>query len=221
MERLEPALCTAAPMSSTGLHQWACIPLQKLVLYSRNKASRRQMSSAAAIFSSRTDGKIRQYAFQNYTEITRPRVCLLLPVWLIPLSHLCWGVVAGQKRSGIVWDGSDGAGVRDRASLIAADWYQSTVTGHSANINIGGQEGGGWGRLGNDFMTMRDEQPAIRSASAGASLELRVLREMWEENKCLRSRLGHCWNLPVLHTFWEWHRASYDNIMPLLFVSFE
>lgn len=52
---------------------------------------------------------------------------------------------------------------------------------------------GGWGwgvgggRLGNDSMTMRDEQPAIRSASAGASLELRVLREMWEENKCLRS----------------------------------
>lgn len=36
-----------------------------------------------------------------------------------PPSHLCWGVVAGQKRSGIVWDGGDGTGAR--ASLIAAD----------------------------------------------------------------------------------------------------
>lgn len=56
----------------------------------------------------------------------------------------------------------------------------------------------GRGRLGNDSMTMRDEQPAIPSASAGASLELRVLREMWEENKCWRSRLGLCCKLPVL-----------------------
>lgn len=70
-------------------------------------------------------------------------------------------------------------------------------------------------------MTMRDEQPAIGSASAGASLELRVLREMWEENKCLRGRLGRCGNLPVLRTFWEPHRASSDNIIPLLLVSFE
>lgn len=45
MECWEPGACIDTPLSSSGLHTQACILLQKLVLYSRNKASRRQMSS--------------------------------------------------------------------------------------------------------------------------------------------------------------------------------
>lgn len=42
-----------------------------------------------------------------------------LPPSLTPPGHLCWGVVAGHKRGGIVWNGGDGAAAG--ASLIAAD----------------------------------------------------------------------------------------------------
>lgn len=67
------------------------------------------------------------------------------------------------------------------ASLLLIDISARRWDVEPALTSVGG------GRLGNDSMTMRDEQPAIPGASAGASLELRVLREMWEGNKCLRS----------------------------------
>lgn len=55
-------------------------------------------------------------------------VCLSAPACLTephptppppPRAIFCWGVVAGQKRGSIVWNGGDGAAAG--ASLIAAD----------------------------------------------------------------------------------------------------
>ena len=89
MDWWEPGACIDTPLSSSGLHNQACILLQKLVLYSRNKASRRQMSSTLPSLPS-TDGKIRQYAFQNYTEITWPRVCLPACLSILPPVRPAW-----------------------------------------------------------------------------------------------------------------------------------
>lgn len=58
--------------------------------------------------------------------------CLSIPNG-IP-SHICQGVAAGQECSRVVWESNDDA----EASLIAVDWYQSTVIACKANSSIGG-----------------------------------------------------------------------------------
>lgn len=169
--------------------QWAAYTglLQKLVLYSRNKASRRQMSSTLPSLPpgqmAKLDNMLSKITLKSHGGVS---VCLPACLSILPPmrpGHLCWGVAPGQGQRGVVWDDEEAS-----ASLIAVDWYQSAAMGCRASRSISGdgEETGGymsrgiWGGGGclcvvgaSEWacsMTMRDEQPATWSASAGASL---------------------------------------------------
>lgn len=106
--------------------QWAAYPglLQKLVLYSRNKASRRQMSSTLPSLPPGQMAKL-DNMLSKITLKSHGRVSVCLPVCLSILppirpawraGHLCWGVAPGQGQHGVVWDDEEAG-----ASLIAVD----------------------------------------------------------------------------------------------------
>lgn len=120
MEWWEPGACIDTPLSSSGLHTRACILLQKLVLYSRNKASRRQMSSTLPSFPpgqmAKLDNMLSKITLKSHGRVS---VCLpvcpsIRPAWRP--GHLCRGVAPGQGRRGVVWDDGEAG-----ASLIAVD----------------------------------------------------------------------------------------------------
>lgn len=187
MEWWEPGACIDTPLSSSGLHTQACILLQKLVLYSRNKASRRQMSSTLPSLPPGQMAKL-DNMLSKITLKSHGRVCVCSPVCrsiLPPIRpsrmasrpSFAWVWRLGRGRGDAVWDGEEAG-----ASLIAVDWYRSAAMGCRASRSIGGRDWG-WrrgGYMGRGIveggvagewacsMTMHDEQPAIWSASAGA-----------------------------------------------------
>lgn len=79
MEWWEPGACIDTPLSSSGLHTQACILLQKLVLYSRNKASRRQMSSTLPSLPPGQMAKL-DNMLSKITLKSHGRVCVCSPV---------------------------------------------------------------------------------------------------------------------------------------------
>lgn len=102
MEWWEPGACIDTPLSSSGPHTRACILLQKLVLYSRNKASRRQMSSTLPSLPpgqmAKLDNMLSKITLKSHgcVSVCSP-VCLsiLFPQPSIPHGipgHLCLGV---------------------------------------------------------------------------------------------------------------------------------
>lgn len=93
MECWEPGACVGTPLSCSGLQNKACIPLQKLVLYSRNKASRRQMSSALPSLPPRQmaklDNMLSKITLKSHGCTS---VCLTVCPSLAPIrqSHMAW-----------------------------------------------------------------------------------------------------------------------------------
>lgn len=120
MEWWEPDACVDTPLGSSGLHTRACILLQKLVLYSRNKASRRQMSFTLPWLPpgqmAKLDNMLSKITLKSHGHVS---VCLppclsVRPSWRA--GHLCRGVAPGQGQHGMVWDDEEAG-----ASLIAVD----------------------------------------------------------------------------------------------------
>lgn len=102
--------------------QWAAYPglLQKLVLYSRIKASRRQMSSTLPSLPpgqmAKLDNMLSKITLKSHgcVSVCLP-ACLSILTTMRP-GHLCWGVAPGQGQYGVVWDDEEAG-----ASLIAVD----------------------------------------------------------------------------------------------------